>query len=213
MKQRRDRPVAGGNLSGVFLGPKGFCYCCHSCSCFNHVHLFSVFPDSCVVVLCSLPCSHPCVVSCLVTRRNTSVDESYEWDSVDPGADAEVLEAMSCGRSPTGAGPDRGVFSYDQTHGPQDQKRQGEPHYCQAIRRFLLMNRSPRSACVVSVVLHGCCFACPAVPWLVVNMCTCSLCSHPCITSRSPPFPRPSILTQPVGLRPERPRHLRPPLK
>ncbi|XP_059921425.1 uncharacterized protein igsf9b isoform X3 [Gadus macrocephalus] len=60
-------------------------------------------------------------------RRNTSVDESYEWDSVDPGVDAEVLEAMSCDRSPMGAGTDRGVFSYDQTHGPQDRKRQGPP--------------------------------------------------------------------------------------
>ncbi|CAL8249889.1 unnamed protein product [Boreogadus saida] len=60
-------------------------------------------------------------------RRNTSVDESYEWDSVDPGVDAEVLEAMSCDRSPMGAGTDRGVFGYDQTHGPQDRKRQGPP--------------------------------------------------------------------------------------
>ncbi|CAL8347234.1 unnamed protein product [Lota lota] len=58
-------------------------------------------------------------------RRNTSVDESYEWDSADPGVDAEVLEAMSFDRSPMGAGNDRGVFGYDQTHGPQDQKRQG----------------------------------------------------------------------------------------
>ncbi|KAG7249311.1 hypothetical protein CRUP_008438 [Coryphaenoides rupestris] len=58
-------------------------------------------------------------------RRNTSVDESYEWDSVDPGMDAEVLEAMRFDQSPMGAGKDQRVFKYDQTHGPQDQERQG----------------------------------------------------------------------------------------
>ncbi|KAK0155915.1 Protein turtle A [Merluccius polli] len=58
-------------------------------------------------------------------RRNTSVDESYEWDSADPGMDAEVLEAMKFDQSQMGASKERGVFRYDQTHGPQDQKRRG----------------------------------------------------------------------------------------
>ena len=65
-----------------------------------------------------------CIVS--VIRRNTSVDESYEWDSADPGMDAEVLEAMKFDQSQMGASKERGVFRYDQTHGPQDQKRRGE---------------------------------------------------------------------------------------
>uniref|UniRef100_A0A8C5CCT7 Immunoglobulin superfamily, member 9b n=1 Tax=Gadus morhua TaxID=8049 RepID=A0A8C5CCT7_GADMO len=59
-----------------------------------------------------LPCSHPtcCVVS--VTRRNTSVDESYEWDSVDPGVDAEVLEAMSCDRPPASDPSGRDAYGH-----------------------------------------------------------------------------------------------------
>lgn len=65
-----------------------------------------------------------CILS--VIRRNTSVDESYEWDSADPGIDTEVLEAMKFDQSPMGAGKHRGVLRYDQTHGHQDQKRQGE---------------------------------------------------------------------------------------
>ena len=128
-----------------------------------------------------LPCSHPtcCVVS--VTRRNTSVDESYEWDSVDPGVDAEVLEAMSCDRSPMGAGTDRGVFSYDQTHGPQDRKRQGEPHSA-SDPVVLLINRSPHSACECRASWCCCMSLCAVVG--------CEHCHvvvpHPCITSRSP---------------------------
>lgn len=40
--------------------------------------------------------------------------------------DAEVLEAMRFDQSPMGAGKDQRVFKYDQTHGHQDQERQGE---------------------------------------------------------------------------------------
>ncbi|XP_019131552.2 protein turtle homolog A isoform X2 [Larimichthys crocea] len=50
-------------------------------------------------------------------RRNTSVDESYEWDSADACVDSEVLEATRFDQSRRGR--------YDQAGGFQDQRRKG----------------------------------------------------------------------------------------
>ncbi len=37
-----------------------------------------------------------------VSRRNTSVDESYEWDAVECSVDPNILEAMKMGRTHLG---------------------------------------------------------------------------------------------------------------
>ncbi|XP_056136078.1 protein turtle homolog A, partial [Lampris incognitus] len=63
-------------------------------------------------------------------RRNTSVDESYEWDSADAYVDSDVLEAMKFGQSQMGLGKVRGELRYDQTcstGGLQDQQQKGRP--------------------------------------------------------------------------------------
>jgi len=59
-------------------------------------------------------------------RRNTSVDESYEWDSADACVDSEVLEATKFGQSQTGCRRVRGDIRYDQTGGLQDQRQKGD---------------------------------------------------------------------------------------
>ncbi|KAM3611832.1 uncharacterized protein V6R79_024658 [Siganus canaliculatus] len=51
-----------------------------------------------------------------VKRRNTSVDESYEWDSADACVDSEVLEAMRFDPSQRR----RAELRHDQTRGLQD---------------------------------------------------------------------------------------------
>ncbi|KAM8886665.1 uncharacterized protein igsf9b isoform 5-T5 [Spinachia spinachia] len=53
-------------------------------------------------------------------RRNTSVDESYEWDSADACVDSEVLEAMRFDQS-----RGRSQLRYDQAGGLQDQQQKG----------------------------------------------------------------------------------------
>ncbi|CAK6950258.1 protein turtle homolog A isoform X2 [Scomber scombrus] len=58
-------------------------------------------------------------------RRNTSVDESYEWDSADACVDSEVLEAMRFDQSQAGFWKGRGELRYDQTDGLQDQRKKG----------------------------------------------------------------------------------------
>ncbi|XP_026199942.1 uncharacterized protein igsf9b isoform X2 [Anabas testudineus] len=58
-------------------------------------------------------------------RRNTSVDESYEWDSADACVDAEVLEATRFDQSQMGFRGNRGELRYDQTGGLQDQRQKG----------------------------------------------------------------------------------------
>ncbi|XP_074494444.1 uncharacterized protein igsf9b isoform X2 [Sebastes fasciatus] len=60
-----------------------------------------------------------------VKRRNTSVDESYEWDSADACVDSEVLEAMRFDQSQTGFRKGRGELRYDQAAGLQDQRQKG----------------------------------------------------------------------------------------
>ncbi|XP_041855963.1 LOW QUALITY PROTEIN: protein turtle homolog A [Melanotaenia boesemani] len=60
-----------------------------------------------------------------VKRRNTSVDESYEWDSADVCVDSEVLEATQFGQSQIGFRRGRGEIRYDQTCGLQDQHQKG----------------------------------------------------------------------------------------
>lgn len=71
---------------------------------------------------CDLGCLT--VVSAVSLRRNTSVDESYEWDSADAGADSEVPEAA-------GFDPSRGARARpgcDQAEGLRDRQRKGEQH-------------------------------------------------------------------------------------
>uniref|UniRef100_A0A3Q3IF92 Immunoglobulin superfamily, member 9b n=1 Tax=Monopterus albus TaxID=43700 RepID=A0A3Q3IF92_MONAL len=58
-------------------------------------------------------------------RRNTSVDESYEWDSADVCVDSEVLEATRFDQSQMGFRRVRGELRYDQAGGPQDQQQKG----------------------------------------------------------------------------------------
>ncbi|XP_018525139.1 protein turtle homolog A isoform X2 [Lates calcarifer] len=58
-------------------------------------------------------------------RRNTSVDESYEWDSADACVDSEVLDAMRFDQSQMGFRRGRGELRYDQTGGLQDQQQKG----------------------------------------------------------------------------------------
>lgn len=67
--------------------------------------------------------SDNCVV--YFSRRNTSVDESYEWDSADACVDSEVLEAMRFDQSHMGFLKSRGELRYDQT-GLQDQRKKGD---------------------------------------------------------------------------------------
>ncbi|KAL0979457.1 hypothetical protein UPYG_G00185330 [Umbra pygmaea] len=59
-------------------------------------------------------------------KRNTSVDESYEWDSADVCVDLDVLEAM---KPTTGAGKGRGENRHDPgcSSGLQDSYRKGPP--------------------------------------------------------------------------------------
>lgn len=59
-----------------------------------------------------------------LVRGNTSVDESYEWDSWDARVDADVLEAVSFDQFP--AGRRRAAPRRDQAAGLQDQQQQGE---------------------------------------------------------------------------------------
>lgn len=62
-----------------------------------------------------------------VIRRNTSVDESYEWDSADVCVDLEVLEAM---KPQAGVVKGRGQGRHDQVlsvAGLQDLYRKGPP--------------------------------------------------------------------------------------
>lgn len=57
-------------------------------------------------------------------RGNTSVDESYEWDSSDGRVDPDVLEAMRFDQLHSQRG---GVkLIRDQTAGLQDQRQKGE---------------------------------------------------------------------------------------
>uniref|UniRef100_A0A3B4XBS8 Protein turtle homolog A-like n=1 Tax=Seriola lalandi dorsalis TaxID=1841481 RepID=A0A3B4XBS8_SERLL len=58
-------------------------------------------------------------------RRNTSVDESYEWDSADACVDSEVLDAMRFDQSQMGFRRGRGELRYDQASGLQDQQQKG----------------------------------------------------------------------------------------
>lgn len=66
-------------------------------------------------------------------RRNTSVDESYEWDSADACVDAEVLDAMRFDQSHSN-GFQRGRVDLrrDQAPGLQDHQQKGE-HFLSRI--------------------------------------------------------------------------------
>lgn len=59
-----------------------------------------------------------------LVRGNTSVDESYEWDSSDARVDSDVLEAMRFDQLHRQRG--RVEFVHDQTAGLQDQRQKGE---------------------------------------------------------------------------------------
>ncbi|XP_030594044.1 uncharacterized protein igsf9b isoform X2 [Archocentrus centrarchus] len=58
-------------------------------------------------------------------RRNTSVDESYEWDSADACVDSEVLEATKFDQSKAGLRRGKGGLRYEQAGGLQDQRHKG----------------------------------------------------------------------------------------
>ncbi|XP_054906872.1 uncharacterized protein igsf9b isoform X3 [Poeciliopsis prolifica] len=58
-----------------------------------------------------------------VKRRNTSVDESYEWDSADACLDSEVLEATRSGQCRAGFQRGRRETGSDQTGGLRDQRQ------------------------------------------------------------------------------------------
>ncbi|KAK5871160.1 hypothetical protein PBY51_004055 [Eleginops maclovinus] len=58
-------------------------------------------------------------------RRNTSVDESYEWDSADTCVDSEVLEAMRFDQSHVGSWGGRSELRYDQADGLRDERQKG----------------------------------------------------------------------------------------
>ncbi|XP_041642463.1 protein turtle homolog A isoform X2 [Cheilinus undulatus] len=58
-------------------------------------------------------------------KRNTSVDESYEWDSADACADSEVLEASRFDQSQSSLRRGRGELRHDQTARLQDQTQKG----------------------------------------------------------------------------------------
>lgn len=59
-------------------------------------------------------------------RRNTSVDESYEWDSADACLDSEVLEATRSGQCRAGFQRGRRETGSNQTGGLQDQRQTGD---------------------------------------------------------------------------------------
>ncbi|KAG7243841.1 hypothetical protein INR49_005995 [Caranx melampygus] len=70
------------------------------------------------------PLCHNCYLttcSVYLIRRNTSVDESYEWDSADACVDSEVLEAMKFDQSHMSSRRGRVELRCDQARGLQDQ--------------------------------------------------------------------------------------------
>lgn len=77
--------------------------------------------------LCPL-CRDCHLTSCFVylIRRNTSVDESYEWDSADACVDSEVLEAMKFDPSHMSSRRGRVELRCDQARGLQDQRQKGK---------------------------------------------------------------------------------------
>ncbi|XP_068506181.1 uncharacterized protein igsf9b isoform X2 [Syngnathus scovelli] len=67
-------------------------------------------------------------------RRNTSVDESYEWDSADACVDSEVLEALRFDQSQANFQTSRGRLVCDQPAGLQDQRHKGtSPPACPTV--------------------------------------------------------------------------------
>lgn len=80
------------------------------------------------IILLFLVCDYCYLTTCFVylIRRNTSVDESYEWDSADACVDSEVLEAMRFDQSQRAFRRSRGELRYDQAGGLQDQRRKGD---------------------------------------------------------------------------------------
>ncbi|XP_061674243.1 protein turtle homolog A isoform X2 [Syngnathoides biaculeatus] len=60
-------------------------------------------------------------------RRNTSVDESYEWDSADACVDSEVLEALRFDQSQADLATSGGRLACGQPVGLQDPRTEGAP--------------------------------------------------------------------------------------
>lgn len=65
-------------------------------------------------------------LSVYLIRRNTSVDESYEWDAADACLDSEVLEATKFDQSQAGFQQSRRELGSDQTGGLRDQQQKGD---------------------------------------------------------------------------------------
>lgn len=97
-------------------------------------------------------------------RRNTSVDESYEWDSADACVDSEVLEAMRLDQSHVGLRRGRVEPRHDQAGGLQDQQQKGEP--------FLYT-----SSCVMFSMLHAslCVFTLDEMALHAFLLCPCAV--------------------------------------
>ena len=113
MKRRHTWTVTANSLE-CLLG-RGIYLCCQ-----NNI-------DVAVFV-----CSDCCLTTCFVylVRRNTSVDESYEWDSADACVDSEVLEAMRFDQSQMRRS--RSELRHDQAGGLQDQRQKGD-HFFPAL--------------------------------------------------------------------------------
>ncbi len=110
MKRHHTWTITSNTLE-CLLG-RGICLCCQ-----NERRNFVVLVcDNCYLTACSV----------YLIRRNTSVDESYEWDSADACVDSEVLEAMRFDQSQMGFRRGRGELRHDQAGGLQDRRRKGE---------------------------------------------------------------------------------------
>lgn len=92
-----------------------------------------------------------------VSRRNTSVDESYEWDSADACVDSEVLEATRFDPSQIGCRRGRGGLGFEQAGGLQDPQRTGDHFFYifQVFEFYFFLNVACTSDSVtLDVVLH-----------------------------------------------------------
>lgn len=131
----------------------------------------------------------PCFV--YLVRRNTSVDESYEWDSADACVDSEVLEANRFGPSHTGFRRGRGDLRCDQAGGLRDQQQKGDLTFptCWSFTSCYMLH-----AAVTPGGMFSCCDFCTLIPWH----------SHPCLSCPWYPPPGPSPPVSPPVSNPPR---------
>lgn len=137
-------------------------------------------------------CDCRSLTSCFVylVRRNTSVDESYEWDSADACVDSEVLEATRFDPSKMGFGRDRGQPRCDQAQGLQDQQQKGE--LCLMCDMFGVACLTRCDAMLHVFILH---------PRAVTVRLPRDV-PHPCLFLSLRALPRPVSLSQPASFQP-----------